>query len=392
MVTRRHGQARRPHDGGRHEFRPRQAGMKIDRITLYHVSLPLVRPFVTSFGAIHARDTLVIELQAEGLTGWGTSPFLPLPLYSPEFLSAGKILLAQHILPAVAGKLLDGPGDVLKAFTGIRGNRQSKAGVETAAWDLFAKVNRLPLYKYLGATRNTVETGIGIGIKDEQQLITDIAQAAADGYKRVKIKIRPGNDVEPVKAVRRHWPDLPLMVDANSAYSLADVETFKELDRYGLMMIEQPLADDDLVDHAALQRQLATPICLDESLLSAEHVRKAVELGSCRIVNLKPGRVGGLVESLKILAACKSHGLAAWIGGQLESGIGKAMLAHLATHDAVTLPGDLVPGSTYLRQDIAAAPAPADGVITLADLPGLGVEINRAVLEKHLQDKIVIEP
>ena len=364
--------------------------LRIDKVTLYHVELPLKAPFATSFGTVEARCTLLIKLESQGLVGWGSAAHLPAPVYVPEFLEAGKRLLADHILPRVVGRTLASPSDVVDCYSGLRGNNLSKAGIEMAAWDLFAVAAGQPLWRYLGGTSRTAEVGVSIGVKEEGALLAEIAQAVDDGYKRVKIKIRPGADVGIIRAVRDRFSDVPLMVDANSAYSLSDADTLKELDRFGLMMIEQPLAPDDIVDHAKLQQQIETPICLDESILSAEDARKAAELGSCRAVNIKPGRVGGLAESLRILEVCKDRGLDVWVGGMLESGLGRAFLNHLAVQDAITLPGDLTPSRSYLKEDITDAPVPRSGVITLGDDPGVGVEIKQEVLAKYLQEKLAI--
>jgi len=364
--------------------------MKIEKVTLYHLELPLKTPFVTPFGPIAARSTLLVRLESEGHTGWGASAHLPLPVYLPEYLESGKILLARHILPRALGTDVSRPEDVQHSYAGIRGNNLSKAGLETAAWDLLAKKDSLPLYKRLGSGRNTAQVGMSIGIKGEQELLEDIARGVSDGYKRIKVKIKRGSDVEVVRKIREHYPDLPLMVDANSSYALDDIDTFKQLDRYNLLMIEQPLGDDDIVDHAALQREINTSLCLDESIRSAADARRAAQLGSCRVINIKPGRVGGLGESLEILTVCRERNLGAWIGGMLESGIGRAFLNHVATAEGVNFPGDLNPGNSYLVEDIALTPEPVDGVITLGDAPGIGVQVNEEVLEKYLVEKIMV--
>jgi O-succinylbenzoate synthase len=227
-------------------------------------------------------------------------------------------------------------------------------------------------------------------VKDHSLLVDDVCRAVDEGYKRIKVKIRPGSDVEVVAAIRDRFADLPLMVDANSAYALKDIDALKALDRYDLMMIEQPLGPDDIVDHAKLQQQMETPICLDESILSAEDARKAAQLGSCKVINIKPGRVGGLAESLKILEVCKGHGVGAWVGGMLESGLGRAFLDHLAAQDGISFPGDLTPGSSYLAEDITEGPGVRDGTIVLGDKPGIGLQIKEDVLDRYLRDKTEI--
>lgn len=365
--------------------------MRIERATLYHVELPLVRPFVCGFGEVASRGELLVKLESADHAGWGTAPHLPFPTNLPEFMAGGKALLAGCILPAVVGKELSSPRHVAECWGGLRGNNISKSAVEMAAWDLFAVAAGLPLFRYIHSAGNTAEVGASIGIAKEDEVLAAVKRAVQGGYKRVKIKISPGADVEVVKLIRRHCGDIPLMVDCNSSYTLAQADVLKALDGLGLMMIEQPLAYDDIVDHARLQGQLATPICLDESITSAADARKAIELGSCRIINIKPGRVGGIAESLEILALCRRHGLGAWIGGMLESAVGKAALAHVATAEGVSYPSDLTPGSCYLKEDIAPAPLPDRGVITLGDRPGIGVAVDEALLAKYCQEKTVLE-
>jgi len=362
--------------------------LTIENVTLYHVELPLRSPFTTSFGTVEARGTLLVRLQSGDLCGWGSAAHLPAPVYVPEFLQAGKLLLAEHILPRTVGLPLAAPADIAKCYSGLRGNNLSKAALEMAAWDLFAKANAKPLYEQLGSTRNVAEVGISIGVKQADALLAEIAKSLEDGYKRIKIKIRPGADVSVIQQVRGTFPDVPLMVDANSAYGLSDVDTFRKMDQFGLMMIEQPLAADDIVDHAKLQKQIATPICLDESIFSAQDARKAGEMGSCKVINIKPGRVGGLAESLRILTVCRTYGLDAWVGGMLESGLGRAFLNHLAVQDGVTLPGDLSPSNAYLAEDIADSPPVRKGLIMLGDEPGVGVKVKEDILDKCLKDKL----
>ena len=350
--------------------------MRIDHITLYQVELPLRHPFEASFGTVHARSSLLVKLESDGLEGWSEAPHLPLPVNLPEFMAGGKALMAEYILPTAVGRAFDHPGEIFDWFTGLKGNEVSRAAVEMAAWDLYARACGLPLNKCLGSSRSTADVGTSIGAKDPARLLEAVAAAIAAGYKRVKVKIGPGCDCSLLDPIRSKYPDLPLMVDANAAYSLADVDTLRGLDALNLMMIEQPLAPDDLIDHARLQRQIATPVCLDESIRSSHGARKAAEAGSCRIINIKPARVGGFAESLKIIETCKAHGMGAWIGGMLESSIGRAALQHLAAAEGITLPSDITGSATYLAEDVADGFAPKDGVVTLPDTPGLGIDVD----------------
>lgn len=350
--------------------------MKIERITLYQVELPLRRPFEASFGTVHARSSLLVKIESAGLEGWSEVAHLPLPINLPEFMSGGKALLTEHILPSAVGRAFGHPREIAGWFEGLKGNEVSRAAVEMAGWDLYASARGLPLYKCLGASRNTAEAGTSIGVKDPRALLDAVATGIAAGYKRIKIKIAPGSDKALLAPVRQRYPDVPLMADANAAYSLNDADALQRLDELRLMMIEQPLAPDDLIDHARLQKQISTPICLDESIRSADGARKAGEQGSCRIINIKPARVGGLAESLRILEVCKTHGMGAWVGGMLESSVGRSALQHLAAVDGVTLPSDITASDTYLAGNVAKGFAPVDGVVTLPDRPGLGIEID----------------
>jgi O-succinylbenzoate synthase len=366
--------------------------LTIERITLHQVELPLRRPFEASFGTIRARTSLLLKVEADGLAGWSEAAHLPLPVNLPEFMSGGKALLIEHILPNSVGRSFAHPGEIAGWFAGLKGNEVSRAAVEMAAWDLYAKICGLPLCRCLGASRNTAEVGTSIGAKDPERLLDAVAAAVGAGYKRVKVKIAPGADRRLLEGIRRKYPELPLMADANAAYSLADVEVFREMDALRLMMIEQPLAADDLIDHARLQRQISTPICLDESIRSAHGARKAAEAGSCRIMNIKPARVGGLAEALEVLEICRIHRMGAWVGGMLESAVGRAALQHFAAADGVTLPSDITASDTYLAGDVADGFAPVDGVLTLPDAPGLGITVDPGRLKEFTRFQASFPP
>lgn len=367
--------------------------MKIEKITLYHIKLKLKQPFETSFGRIETKETLLVKIESQGFIGWGESAHLTLPLYTSEYLEGGKTLLVKHILSNILGKDFKTPKDLINTYSFLKGNNISKAGVEMALWDLLARKKGLPLYKMLGSNNHSCEIGVSIGIeKDTKIIIEKIKKYLLEGYKRIKIKIKPGQDIEVVKKIREVFPDISLMVDANSAYSLDQIDIFKKLDKYNLLMIEQPLADDDIIDHAKLQKIINTPICLDESIHSFEDARKAIELGSCKIINIKPARVGGINETIKIHDFCQKRGIPVWVGGMLESGIGKSFLDHIATMSNFTLPGDNSDSSRYFEEDIVENSRLQDkGVINISDNPGIGLEPNQELLNKHTVDKIIFD-
>lgn len=366
--------------------------MKIEKITLYHVKLKLKKPFITGFGEISHQESLLVKIESEGLVGWGEAPHIRLPLYCNEFLESGKILLEKYILPNLVNRDINTPYDGPKVWNHLKGNNISKSAPEMALWDLFAKKEKLPLNRYLNAKRDFSPVGISIGIQGSvEDLLDEVEKAVEFGYKRLKIKIKPGADIEYIKKVRKLFPEENIMVDANSSYRLSDVELLKELDKYNLMMIEQPLSADDIVYHSKIQKQISTPICLDESLHSAEDVEKAIYLNSCKIVNLKLSRVGGIAEALKTHDLCKENNIPLWIGGMLETGVGKAFLDHLSTLDAVTLPGDNSPQTRYYDEDIVIGGSTfKNGIITLNNSSGIGVDIDDEKLNKYTVEKIEI--
>ena len=360
--------------------------MKIAAITLHHVRMPLIHPFTTSFGTLRVRELILVEAtDADGVVGWGESTAFAEPSYNEETLKGNWHILADYLIPLLDDGRVGHPSELSGRFRPIRGNRMAKAALETALWDLYAKREGIPLARAIGGTKTHVDVGVSIGLRNAMEdLLEAIRRNLEAGYKRIKLKIEPGRDVALEAGVRKHFPDVPLMVDANSAYTLKDADVLAELDRFRLMMIEQPLAHDDYVDHAELQKRIRTPICLDESIHSAEDARKAIGLGGCRIVNVKLGRVGGFAESIRLHDLCLSRGVPVWCGGMLESGVGRAHNIALASLPGFTLPGDTAASSNYWDEDIIDPPVTVEnGQIRVPDGPGIGFEVNRERLARR---------
>ena len=354
--------------------------MRIRRVQLTQIRLPLLFPFETSVGRTTARNIILVQLVDEsGATGWGECVADELPHYSEEWTGSAWPAIEEILAPMVVGRELATPADVDTLFAPIRGNRMARAAIESASWDLDATMRGVPLWQALGGTQAEIPAGASIGLQSSvETLLTKIETELAAGYQRVKIKIKPGQDVRLVAAVRERFPDVRLMVDANSAYRLEDTPLLQSLDGFGLMMIEQPLAHDDIADHARLQREIATPICLDESIRSAADARHAIELGACRIINVKMGRVGGHAEARKIEAVCRENGIDVWCGGMLEAGIGRAHNIALSTLPGFTLPGDVSASARYWQEDIIDPPVTVTprGTIVRPEGPGIGFSVN----------------
>jgi O-succinylbenzoate synthase len=352
--------------------------VKIDRLELALLKLPLVHFFETSFGRIHEKHFIVVRLYGDGLVGYGESVAEKDPYYSAETNETVWHVVRDFVAPKLLGVPFDHPREVFRALRAIRGHNMAKAAVEMAAWDLAAKTAAEPLYRSLGGSRERIASGVSIGIQDSLAALADkVARELDAGYRRIKIKIKPGWDVTAVETVRTRFGAIPLMVDANAAYTLADAEHLARLDDFDLMMIEQPLDYDDIADHAALQGRLKTPICLDESIKSVHLAEEAIALRACRIINVKPGRMGGFAESIRLHDLCREHGIPVWHGGMLESGIGRAANVHLSTLENFSLPGDVAASKRYFSSDLIDPPievAP-DGTIAVPTGPGLGVTI-----------------
>jgi O-succinylbenzoate synthase len=358
----------------------------ISAIELREIRLPLIHFFETSFGRTTERRIVLSRVvDKDGAEGWGECTAGEGPFYCDEWTETAWATLVRFLAPMVVGKKVESAGQIFSLMKSVRGHRMAKAAVETACWDLEARKAGLPLWKHLGGVRTDISCGVSIGIQNTPAaLLEKIETELAAGYQRIKIKIKPGWDVNIVEQVRRQFPNIRLMADANSAYTLSDVALFKALDQFDLMMIEQPLAHNDIFDHAELQKQIATPICLDESIRSREDAQHAIGLGSCRIVNLKLGRVGGHSQAKEVERVCRENQIPVWCGGMLESGIGRAHNIAMATLEGFTLPGDVSASSRYWEEDIIEPPVmvTAEGTIAAPDGPGIGFEPSLSRIEK----------
>ncbi|NVO19846.1 MAG: o-succinylbenzoate synthase [Bacteroidetes bacterium] len=359
--------------------------MRIDRVELRHIKMILVSPFVTSMGTEYDEEHIIVRVDAEGVTGWGESVAEGTPFYSYETVPTAWHILQDFLIPSILGKDIKNVDEAIAAYAKVRGHMMAKAGLEAALWDAFAKTQNISLSKMLGGVRDKVDVGVSIGIQDSvPHLIKKVEGYLAEGYGRIKIKIAPGLDLQFVEALRKEFPDTLLQVDANSAYTLDHIGLFKKMDGYNLQLIEQPLGYEDIYDHSKLQRELKTAICLDESIHSLDDTRAAIELGSCRVINIKPGRVGGFTESKLIHDYCASKNIPVWHGGMLESGIGRAGNVALASLPNFTMPGDISASKRYYKEDIVDPEfvVNPDGTMTVPTGPGIGVEVNMKMLEK----------
>jgi O-succinylbenzoate synthase len=347
--------------------------------------MDLVSPFTTSMGTEYNEEHIVVRIDSDGNTGWGESVAEGTPYYSYETVQTAWHILQDFLIPSILGKDISAVGEAITLYSRVRGHMMAKAGLEAALWDVFAKSKNVSLSKMLGGTREKIDVGVSIGIQSSPlELIKKVEAYLAEGYKRIKIKISPGNDIQFVKALRKEFPNILLQVDANSAYELKHIDIFKEMDDYNLLLIEQPLGYEDIYDHSKLQRELKTPICLDESIHSLDDTRAAIELDSCRIINIKPGRVGGFTESKLIHDYCASKKIPVWCGGMLESGIGRAGNVALASMPNFTLPGDISASKRYYKEDIVEPEffVNIDGTMNVPTKPGIGVEVNIKRLDR----------
>ncbi|MDQ2712886.1 MAG: o-succinylbenzoate synthase [Acidobacteriota bacterium] len=357
----------------------------IERIALRHIRMPLVHFFETSFGRTYERDIILVEVISGDVCGWGEVTAGENPFYNEEWTGSVWPLLIDYIAPRVLHWPFESPAEVGERTAHIRGHRMARGGVEAAAWDLEAQLRKEPLYKTIGGgARQEIPCGVSIGIQDSvEELFEKIETELAAGYQRIKMKIKPGWDVDVIRRVRERFPAIKLMADANSAYTLKDADLLKQLDEFYLMMIEQPLAHDDIVDHAELQAQLQTPICLDECIRSVRHAEQAIRLNAGRIINIKLGRVGGFSEAKRIHDLCQANGIPVWCGGMLEAGIGRAHNVALSTLPNFVLPGDVSASKRYWKRDITvpAIDVTPEGTIEVSDAPGLGYEIDCDYIE-----------
>jgi len=367
--------------------------MIISGVNLYHVRMPLVSPFETSFGRIETRDCVLVEAHAGGLSGFGECPADRDPGYSYETCDTAWHILQDFLIPAVLNQSLESANDLQDRLSMVRGHPMAKAGLEMALWDLLGKSQGRSLADMLGAVRRRVEVGVSVGIQASPEALVEAVEGyVSQGYRRIKIKIKPGRDVREATAVRARLADMRLQVDANSAYSLESAQALKGLDDLHLLLIEQPLAEDDLWDHSRLQAQFATPICLDESILSERHARQALEMGACRVINIKPGRVGGLSQAIAIHDLCYAREIPVWCGGMLETGVGRAANLALAGLPGFSLPGDISATERYYTEDITQEQFTLnpDSTITIPGGPGLGVTVDREKLRRYTLKKLTM--
>jgi O-succinylbenzoate synthase len=360
--------------------------MKIEQVILHHLKMPYVSPFQTSRWLETDRECVIVQARAGGLSGWGECTATQTCTYSYETVKTNWLILEEFILPALFESEIGSVEDYRLALAHVTGHPMAKAGMEMALWDLFAQAEGVSLQRYLGGSGERVRVGVSVGIQPSTaQLLDTVGKYLADGYRRVKLKIKPGRDIEDTRAVRQAFPDLLLQVDGNSVYRLSDAGHLKELDDLDLLLIEQPLDHDDLLDHAKLQRQLRTAVCLDESITSLAHARWALELEACRVINIKPGRVGGMYEGRLIHDYCRERDVPVWMGGMLETGIGRAANVALASLPGFSLPGDISASRRYYHQDIIDEPFTLnpDSTLSVPQGSGLGVTVNQKQLKEY---------
>lgn len=355
--------------------------MKITGAELIRLAMPLKSPFTTSFGTEHNRDVLLVKIETDGAVGWGECVAMAEPLYSSEFADMAAAVTSRFLLPALASASGLHAGRVATELAPFKGHRMAKAAVELAVLDAELRAAGMPLSQYLGSVHDRVPSGVSVGIADSiPELLDTVGGYLDEGYVRIKLKIKPGWDLEPVRAVRERFGDIPLQVDANTAYTLADAPHLAKLDEFELLLIEQPLDEEDLTQHAALARRVRTPICLDESITSARVAADAIAMGACSIINIKAGRIGGYLEARRVHDVAAASGIPVWCGGMLETGIGRAANMALAALPNFALPGDTSASDRFYRTDITAPFTLEDGHVRVPTGPGLGVEVDEDVL------------
>lgn len=367
--------------------------VNIRSVVLHRIRMELVAPFATSYGTYDDRETIVVQvIDEQGLSGWGECVAFETPWYTEETVQGAWHMMQRFLIPPLLRQPLDHPQQMVKLWKAIRRNTMAKAGLEMAVWDLYAKQLNKPLYELVGGQGKPIKVGVAIGLQPSlEQYYELIDQYLEHGYERIKIKIKPEQDIKLVAALRARYPQLALMADANSAYSLSDAAHLQQLDQYGLLMIEQPLAADDIIDHAKLQAELETPVCLDESIISYDDARQAIELGSCRVINVKLGRVSGWNEALRIHQLCLERQIPLWCGGMLETGIGRAHNLALASLPGFTIPGDISASSRYWQRDIVAPEVTVkQGRVSLSPAAGIGVEVDEEFMSSLTLEKLVI--
>jgi len=369
--------------------------MKIEAITLRELKIPLVHFFETSFGRTYARRICLVTVHSDGLEGRGECVAGEGPFFSEEYIDGAWDIINRYLGPALLGKTLQSGAEVPALLVRVRGHRMAKAALENAVWDAEAQEKAVPLWKLLGGAQRQIACGVSIGIQDShKQLLEKIENELAAGYQRIKVKVKPGWDVEVLEKIRTRWPGILLSCDANSAYTLADTDHLKSFERFNLLMIEQPLWSDDFYFHARLQKELQTSICLDEVIHSARDAEAALEVGACRIINIKVGRVGGFSEAIAVHEVTQRFGVPVWCGGMLESGVGRAHNVALSTLPNFKLPGDVSASKRYWKEDIIEPEVEVSpqGTITVNDKPGRGYEVRKDLIEKLTVRKEVLRP
>lgn len=357
--------------------------MHIVSVTLHHIEMKLKTPFITHAETTKNREFIIVEArEQDGAIGWGECSAFTTPWYTEETIKTAWHMLTDFLIPLVLQDPIEHPDDLQTRFQVIKRNNMAKAAIETAIWDLYAKLHHKPLHTMLGGKKEKIEVGATIGIQqDERTLLNTIEQHVKQGYKRIKVKIKPGMEDTILAPIRQHFPTLPLMVDANSAYTMNDIKQLKRLDDYNLMMIEQPLAENDFVEHAYIQKQLNTPICLDESINSYQDAFQAIELQSCQIIAIKLAKVGGLTVAKQIHDLCQSKNIPVWCGGMLDSGIGRAHNIAISSLENFELPSDTSASSRYWTHDIITPEVTlTNGIIHMPKRAGLGYDVNRKQL------------
>ncbi|MDR3611790.1 MAG: o-succinylbenzoate synthase [Ignavibacteriaceae bacterium] len=368
--------------------------MKIDRIELRQINLPFISPFQTAGGIEESSNSIIVKVTSGGVSGWGESSVSRDPHYIEETTSTVLSIQKEVLAPLIMKKKITNPGDITEILKNVRGNRFAISGLESAVWDLWCKTKKQNLSKYIGGKKERVPVGVSIGIqKNERELISLCDNYLREGYRRIKIKIKPGWDIIPLKSIRERWHDIMLQVDGNCAYSYKGISVLESFDKFNLLMIEQPFSYDDLLYHSVLQRRIKTPVCLDESIVSEGKAAEALIMDACRVINIKPGRVGGILNAVIIHHLCRKNKIPVWCGGMLETGIGRAINVCLASLPGFTLPGDISANSRYFKRDIVMNPFKlnADGTLTVPTIPGHGAIVDERYLNKVTINKIIIK-
>ncbi|WHX99695.1 o-succinylbenzoate synthase [Neobacillus sp. DY30] len=363
--------------------------MRIDQIKLRVISMPLKSPFHTHLGTVTTREGIIVEvIDSTGISGYGEGVAFSTPWYTEETVATSLHILSDVLIPLLKKSEIEHPEDAAILFQSIRRNHMAKAALEMAIWDLYAKLSSASLSKVIGGTRSEIASGVVIAANSLPSALNQIEKYLEEGYQRFKIKISPGHDYSLLEEIRRHHPELPIMADANSAYTLNDIDRLKALDDFNLMMIEQPLASDDIIEHSLLQKDIRTPICLDESIVSFHDAKNAIEIGSCKIINIKAGRVGGLYEAKRIHNYCLDRGIEVWCGGMIEFGISRAHNIALASLPGFTIPGDISASNRFWEEDIITPEVSVNnGFVSVPETPGIGFGINA----KRLKETTVME-